>query len=177
MKKVFLIGLVALGFVFNTNAQEIKFGAKAGVNFASLTGDDADGLDSRTSFHIGAAAQISISDKFAIQPELLYSAQGASVSDIDLKLDYIKLPFMAKFFFSEGLSLEVGPQIGFVINDEIVGEDVDAESFDFGLNAGLGYNLNNGLFLQGRYNLGLSDTFDGADIKNGVFQLSVGYWF
>ncbi|WP_340066707.1 porin family protein [Ascidiimonas aurantiaca] len=177
MKKLFFVAVFAAGFVFTSQAQDISLGAKAGVNFASLNGDDSDGFDGRTNFHLGAILEVKFSEKFAFQPELLYSAQGASVSDIDIKLDYINLPLMLKFFVAEGLSLEAGPQIGFVINDELVGEDIDAESIDFGANFGLGYRLDNGFYFQGRYNLGLTDTFDGGDLQNGVFQLSVGYFF
>lgn len=60
-------------------------GAKAGLNFSNLTGDDAD-LDGRTSFHLGLIAEIMFSEKFGIQPEVLYSAQGAKEGDETLKL-------------------------------------------------------------------------------------------
>ena len=63
MKKLLLMTAVAVFGFLNINAQEVKFGAKAGVNFATLGGDveDADGI---TSFHVGAVAEISISEKF-----------------------------------------------------------------------------------------------------------------
>ena len=54
-------------------------------------------------------------------------------------------------------------------------------SIDFGLNFGLGYKLDSGLNFGARYNMGLSninDTDDDDDtIKNGVFQISLGYFF
>lgn len=57
------------------NEQEVTFGAKAGVNFANVTGD-VENADSKIGFHVGRIVEIAISEKFSIQPELLYSAKG-----------------------------------------------------------------------------------------------------
>ena len=93
MKKFLIFTVIAFfGFAL-MNAQDINFGAKAGVNFASITGDDTDDLDMRTSLHVGVVAEIVISETFSFQPELLYSAQGAkeSIENVDLtfKVDYL----------------------------------------------------------------------------------------
>ena len=214
MKKLSIFIAIML-FGFSTvNAQEINFGAKAGVNFASITGDDTDDLDGRTSFHIGIVAEIVISDKFSVQPELLYSSQGATSEDSyteedinikeegTVKLDYINLPIMAKFYVGEGFSLEAGHQIGFLMNSEIemkltasgagVSESISVtedlkdhiKGIDFGLNLGVGYKMENGLNFGARYNLGLSDANDDPEFfesdssfKNSVIQVSVGYFF
>lgn len=180
MKKLILFSAFALALVMTTSAQTFKLGAKAGANFASLNGDGADelGLDGLTSFHFGAVAEIGISDKFAFQPELLYSAQGGSVADIEFNLDYITVPLLAKFKVGSGFAIEAGPQVGFLVNDEVLGVDLNADSFDFGFNAGVSYKLPaNGLFFQARYNIGLSEIAEDADTRNGVFQVSVGYFF
>ena len=123
MKKLLIFTMIALfGFV-PVNAQDINFGAKAGVNFASITGDDTSELDGKTSFHLGVVAEIVISEKFSFQPELLYSAQGATLSefdiDVDLNLDYLNLPLIAKFYVGEGFSLEAGPQVGFLLSAKV----------------------------------------------------------
>ena len=91
MKKLFTITMALVAFTIS--AQNITFGAKAGLNFASMAGDDADGLDGRTSFHLGVTAEIEMSDTFSIQPELLYSGQGYTIDgDVTGKVDYINLP-------------------------------------------------------------------------------------
>ena len=75
MKKL-LLSIALVSFCFSANAQ-VKFGARAGLNLASMTGDDAAGdLDGRTSLHLGVTAEIEISDSFSLQPELTYSGQG-----------------------------------------------------------------------------------------------------
>ncbi len=173
MRKTLLTTILLVGFGIVLNAQDFHFGAKAGVNFASITGDDADDLDGRTAFHVGLVAELGLSDKFAIQPELIYSAQGADESGVDLGIDYLNLPVLAEFKVSENFSLQAGPQFGFNIDEADVD---DLESFD--LSAAFGVEVNfSKFFAQARYNLGFTDLVDDADVKNGVFQISVGYWF
>jgi len=197
MKKFLIFTVIAFfGFAL-MNAQDINFGAKAGVNFASITGDDTDDLDMRTSLHVGVVAEIVISETFSFQPELLYSAQGAkeSIENVDLtfKVDYLNLPLMAKFYVGEGFSLEAGPQIGFLLSSKFEGEEdgnsmsVDMKDYlkgiDFGLNLGLGYKLESGLNFGARYNFGFSDLNDSEEefgtssIKNSVIQAYVGFFF
>ena len=128
MKKLILCAAIAAFGLSNVNAQEVKFGAKAGVNFANLSGDDADDLDSRTSFHIGGVVNIGISEKFAVQPELVYSSQGAKGNfegvDVDYNFDYINVPVLAKFTVAEGFSIEAGPQVGFLMSAKLKGSNL-----------------------------------------------------
>jgi len=191
----------------SVSAQKIKYGSKLGVNIANIIGDETDDLNARTSLHAGVIAEIMISDEFSFQPELLYSAQGTK-SDYSetldgvtfhftsVKLEYINVPLLAKYYIVEGLSLEAGPQVGFLITanrefEKTVNEETETgeediideiKGIDFGLNFGLGYQLASGIFLDARYNLGLSNIndFEGADElknQNRVLQISLGYLF
>lgn len=180
MKKLIFIGILFFSFSA-VQAQEMGFGIKGGLNFATLTGDDIDEADSRTGFHLGLIAEFGLSESFAIQPEILYSAQGAKDGDMTWKLDYLTIPVMAKYYATDAFSIEAGPYIGFNTTSEwdMDGETLDlkdeTESTDFGIGLGLGYELPMGVFFQARYALGLSDIMSDADAKNSVFQLSVGY--
>jgi opacity protein-like surface antigen len=198
MKKLFLFAALAL-FCLTYSIAQVNFGAKAGVNFSDITGEEVDSFNGRTSLHIGVIAEIMVSDMFAVQPELIYSSQGSDYEDSEdgfdfsgtVKLDYLNIPVMAKYYIGEGgFSVEAGPQIGFLLSakDEFEGEEEDIDEFvkgtDFGVNFGLGYKLENGLHFGARYNLGLSDNLDvddfeaeGAEYKNSVIQVSVGYFF
>ncbi len=206
MKKLVLsiAAVLAVGTVAHAQ-QEVKFGPKAGVNFANVSG--IDDTDMKTSFYVGAVAEIKFNDKFSVQPELLYSSQGYKVSGSETimgvtatfegtqKLDYINVPIMAKYYIIDGFSVEAGPQIGFLIKAEGEGESTAMgttskikednkdfyKSIDFGVNFGLAYDLPMGLFINARYNLGLADIRDNSDngdaIKNNVIQVGVGYKF
>lgn len=208
MKKLFLTAAAVFALTA-VNAQDITFGAKFGVNLANADAGDFD-TDVVTSFHIGVTAELPISDKFSVQPELLYSIQGASLTETITedkyeylyKLNFINLPIMAKYYVTQGLSLEAGPQIGFLVKAEVETDFTDSDdssnnvsittdlkdyykSIDFGFNIGAGYKLESGLNFTLRYNLGLSnlsdtdheDVSDDSEWKNRVLQLSVGYTF
>ena len=204
MKKVFFIAVLAVFGVTATQAQEVRLGAKGGVNFSSFSGDGFDAFDDpegRTSFHIGAFAEIPLSERFSIQPEVLYSGQGFDLisregaDDTEVQLDYINVPVMAKVYIVEGLYAEAGPQIGFNVKSEIDSDPDDVDSGDvtidedvindveFSVGVGAGYQFNNGLFLNARYNFGLTDVFNNEDLlidsdaKNSVFAVSAGYSF
>lgn len=185
MKSTSFILLAFFMGLFTSQAQFLKFGIKAGPNFANFSGG-VSGIDytSRTSFHAGAFLQIKPFENFALQPEVMYSSQGADVEGVgDFNLDYISVPVMARFFvISDRLSLDVGPQFSFLVDDaevvfdEVAG-DADTESFDFAVAGGVTLNVVGGLFVSGRYSIGLTEASKEAEVKNAVFQLSLGYTF
>ena len=116
-------------------------------------------------------------------------------------LDYVNIPIMGKYYIIEGLSVELGPQVGILVNAKYKGEDedgsfdVDAKdgynSLDVAIGIGASYRLNNGVFFSIRFNKGLMDIsdddeeyYDGDDFytvsyknQNNVFQISAGYSF
>lgn len=204
MKKIILSAAAILAFGF-ASAQETRFGAKAGLNLANLGGDVED-TDMKVGFHVGGFAEIMISDKFAVQPELLFSTQGAKSEysedfggmdvniEENLKLAYLNIPIMAKYYVTEGFNIQAGPQVGFLMSakadaeasaggmSESVEEDVkdQMETIDFGVNVGLGYNFGENFGVEARYNIGMSNLYkDSGDFKatNSVIQISVGYRF
>ena len=186
MKKIAIIIVITILGLTNTYAQKVEFGAKAGLNLAFITGDDTEGFKPNTDFHFGVMAEWQISDKFALQPEIVYSGQGSDInieSEGRISLNYLNVPIMGKYYVIKGLSIEAGPQIGFLLSTK--GGSVNYKDFlkttDYGVNFGVGYKLNNGLNFTARYNLGVSNinNVDGFTDKNrnGVFQLSIGYFF
>lgn len=186
MKKIILAAVLFIATSATIQAQLVQFGVKAGVNFASQTGDaglegvafDKEGI---TSYHVGVLAEIKLLEKFSIQPELLYSTQGATyknaVDEFKNELGYLSIPVMAKFYLTKSVSLELGPQASFLLSEKNDFDVKDAETFEFGLNAGLGLKITKNLFIQGRYGLGLTEASKNADVKNSTFQISAGFLF
>jgi hypothetical protein len=195
MKKIIVV-LVILIAVSST-AQKINFGIKAGLNVSMLTGNANEIMSSNNGFFAGALLELKILGKIAIQPELLFSTQGAKFESKDLtyatttKMNYIILPVMVKYYPVAGLFVEAGPQAGFLISAK---KDIDnritnvstsenikeaTKDFDMSINAGVGYDILDKVVAQVRYCIGLTNTstLANTDIKNGVFQLSVGYKF
>jgi len=188
MKKLLaLILITSLAFA-PINAQDINFGAKAGINLSTLQPDLNDPA-ARTSIHLGGMAEIPINEMFSIQPELLYSSQGVkdkSDNDEVVRINYITLPVLAKYYLIEALSIEAGPQFGFLLSSEFEdnGETTDltddTKSVDVGFALGAGYKLESGLNFGIRYYLGSDINKIGEDpdkFKNRVFQISAGYFF
>ena len=108
MKKLCFVALLAtLGFTQQSIAQDIEFGAKAGLNISNFTGGDAD-RNSLVGFHVGFISEIPLSEKFSLQPELLYSTQGSEAQDVvKIKVDYLAIPVMAKYYLTETCDLEI----------------------------------------------------------------------
>lgn len=172
MKKV-LLCLFLLGMSFSY-AQQTHLGIKAGVNFAKLTGDQAEDLENKTGYHIGVTAELGLTSKFSVQPEILYSTQGAKFEDEDLDINYVNVPVLAKFYLIKNVSFQVGPQFGYVIGN---GDTFDEGIKDFDLSGAAGVEVRIlSFFAQARYNFGLTDVADVA-ARNAVFQISVGYNF
>ena len=199
-----------------TISKPLQYGLKLGINSAKLTDSEGDGVtvSSRIGINIGSYLNYRFSDKFAFQPELLYTTQGVvnkgTSGGVDVKitykLDYLALPLMIKYYPAKNFNVEFGPQLAFNVKKEIEakaqgqsqsidlddffdqnGIDAKTNTFDLGLNFGLGYQITKELSLNGRYTLGLTKVFDGPDvvdsngnsqnIKNSVFTFGFGYTF
>ncbi|MGO4819715.1 porin family protein [Flavobacterium sp. W22_SRS_FP1] len=196
MKKKIIVVLLFSLFSTTVFSQKTKreegiiIGIKGGLNISNFIGNVED-QGMRTSVHLGLLAEIMISDNFSIQPEILYSKQGSTHTGIvpgfyRTKLDYISLPVEGKFKIVGKLSFEAGPQLGILMSSRLKTSNSNAKidtikTIDFGINAGLRYNINDAAFIQGRYVLGLIDNGVTGDSNNqnsnSVIQLSIGYLF
>jgi hypothetical protein len=205
MKRILIVAAGAI-FTLSVNAQT-TFGLKAGTNFSNWTvkvdGEKDDEFKNRTGFHFGAVIDHAISEKFSIQPHVLFVNKGASiqhsdhtdkavVNSLDIPVNFLyKAPAGSGKFFVGG-----GPNFGFNLNAEIRSDehedekinigsgDEDLKGFDFGLNLLAGYELNNGLFISANYTPGFSNlqnvpSNSEVDItaRSTYFGLSVGYFF
>ena len=152
-------------------SSDMKFGVKAGYINSNITGDFEG--DATSSFYLGGLVDFAVSEKFHVQPELLYSMEGAK----DAALNFIRIPIMAKYYVMEGLSLQAGPQLGFVAGGDDIKDNV--KSLDYGLGIGAAYELESGLFFDARYNAGLANIsdIDGVDANTTSFQVGLGYRF
>lgn len=185
MKKSLLLLVCAVAITTLTQAQT-RFGFKGGVNLANVTGD-MEGTKMKISFHAGAIAKISVSDIFSIQPELVYSNQGAKIEELDatLNLGYLNLPILAQANIS-GFVLETGPQFGYLMSAKVKADgqsgDIkdDLNAIDLGWAVGVGYQMSgSGLGISARYNIGLSSinkTDTEGKAKNSVIQLGFHYF-
>jgi hypothetical protein len=174
------------------SAQNIRFGAKVGGNFATFGGERANSdladIDPKFGLNFGAVASIKISNAFSIQPELYYSAQGYKneVEGIKSKamIDYFNVPILADLTLADGLSVQAGPQIGINIRKELeddglenTGSNLNVNDIEVAAAFGLQYKFDGNFFIHARYAMGLSEVFINDTAKSSVFSFSIGFLF
>ena len=179
---------------------EWSFMPKAGLNLATMTNDDDAKI--RPALTIGGEFDYVVSPKVALSFGAMYSQQGCkgNVQGIDatIKMDYINVPIIAACRVTDNLSVKVGLQPGFLINDKVkvsangasaevglkesyeaAGMDVTINKVDFSIPIGISYDFSN-VQLDLRYNAGLTNILSitgGEGTKNSVFQFTIGYKF
>jgi len=189
MKKTMLI-LVFSALTYVLNAQVHKdFGIKAGINLANLKVENSSSMDTRLGFHLGALAHLHFSQHWAVQPELVYSGQGAKQTiagtEYKYKLGYLNIPVLFQYMTGTGFRFETGPQLGVMLSAKTKVGDDEADvkdafnTIDLAWVLGASYVTDGGFGIDARYNLGLMDINDGGgnSIKNRVWQLGVFYQF
>lgn len=188
MKK---FGVLALALLTSTAlfAQAPVFGLKAGLNVSKLTGG---GYDWRAGFHGGLLSHIHVTPAFSLQPEIMYSSQGAKYTDVfnqevTRKLNYVNVPVLLQYNFDNGFRLQAGPQLGFLlaakdkigdVNSNRVNTD-NFNSIDFSVPVGVSYLSRTGFGIDARYNVGVTNVAEGSttNVRNSVFQFGVFYLF
>ena len=218
MKKLLIAACFAVVGI-SLNAQETRFGVKAGYSMSTLKSESDLGSytsDPSHTFYIGGLVQHKFSDKFGIQGELLYSPLGGKTvikeedednpgSYFDLKnkttLGTLLIPVSAKYFITEGFSVSAGASFGVILSaknksvfdgglnipgveiglDEEVDIKNDVNTLNIAPFVGVEYMLENGLFFDARYNLGISNLSKNSDFnettKNSFLQVGVGFKF
>ena len=213
MRKIVLLIIMAVCGLSQVRGQD--FGVKAGYNYSTFSGDTSSlsTIEGLSGFYIGGLVELPISNVLSIQPELIFSRQGVAlrqgleksgirieINNADIRLDYLNIPVMAKVNLGP-LFLQGGVQFGFLVSKPKVNRltntslfpllDKDSyNSFDFGVGAGLGFNLNRRLFVEARYTHSLTNVFDPNDnlfktslisndnnFKNAVLSVGLGIKF
>ncbi len=181
-----IISLLLIGYL---HAQDAKLGLKAGLNVAHLESTLGNLNGSKLGLNAGILAHIHINREWAVQPEVMYSSQGAKyISDNvehDLSLNYLNIPLQLQYMFQNGFRIQTGPQVGFLTNvkDKVNGNATgffssdDFKSVDISWTAGVGYQSVSGLGVDARYNFGVSNINDAgtSKLRNSVFQVGLFY--
>jgi outer membrane receptor for ferrienterochelin and colicin len=130
MKKILLVAAIAV-IGSAVNAQETRFGVKAGYSLSRLKlkeGGQSESSDPMHTFYVGGLVEYKISDKFGLQGEVLYSPLGGKVDEnvneegafVKVKakttLGTLLVPVSAKYFITENLSVSAGASFGFILS-------------------------------------------------------------
>ncbi len=179
----FLIGLItAILITSAASAQHsgspkghVNVGFKGGINLYKIQSNNNTTFDKVTGYHFGLLGHIHLNSQWALQPELVYSNQGAMYSDTKYNLDYINVPLMLQYMHSNGFRLQAGPQLGFLVRAE---NKDDLNPIDLSVGLGMSYVVpSTGFGFDVRYNHGFTNISKDEAIKstNSGFQLGVFY--
>ena len=119
------------------------------------------------------------------------------LKDASIKTYYLAVPVTANFYVWKGLALHAGVQAAYLTGAHREGKvtfDDDGDytismstgnrselnKFDLSIPVGISYEWRTHLFVDARYNIGLTNVnkdklYDNKDLKNAYLQLSVGY--
>ena len=214
MKKLLLL-LAAFTATATVASAQLSYGVKGGLNISDIShSKNFTSFDKKmtTGIFVGAYVEYQFNDFLAIQPELLYSRQGVSSKDksteditrkAGIRLNYLNLPILVKFYPIERLSIDVGPQIGYALSAKSIGRVVnttdgrsvtrtkdridkkDYNHFDFGVAMGASYKLMNNFSVFARYYLGVTKInkkdngfiISDKNLSNRVIQIGIGCGF
>lgn len=212
MKKIFYILGVLLFSTAVTFGQQgkdkVSYGVRGGLNYSNLIYEFEDSsigvldFNSKVGFYIGGFATINLSDKFSLQPELIYSSRGAKLdvdfsqlmifspiddfitqnqNDINIKQSSLLVPILLKYSASDQLNLYVGPQITYLLNFENElenGNEIkifqfsDNDKIGVDIAARIGYSISDKISLELSYSRSLNNL---NSFKFSVFQLGLNY--
>ncbi len=189
MIKKTLTAAIILFSCISIQAQSLKIGAKGGATVNKLNGSAF--KDKFTfGYHIGGFAEIGLSKKISIQPEVLFNQINIdtatsfsslykfdSLSKIQLK--YLSIPLVLNYKVNKLLSLQAGPQFGILMNssNSLLQNGKNAfKSGDFSMIGGAQLNFT-GIRIYGRYVIGLNNINDldnKSQWKSQSVQLGLG---
>ena len=187
MKITMIITLIFL-LLPGAKAQDVHFGAKGGINISSLNSERYH-MQSKLGLNAGAFAHIHASVKWAVQPELIFSTEGgketligSDVTEIH-RLNYLNVPVLLQYMFRNGLRLEGGPQLGFLITaksktgNTITNQKSNYQTTAISIPLGISLLTRKGIGLDARYVFGLSNINKANDplIQSNVFQFGIFY--
>ncbi|MGE4454430.1 MAG: porin family protein [Sphaerochaeta sp.] len=208
MKKHILISLLVLVFAVSAiSAGTLKAGVSVGGNVAFVGTEPSGDGTPRYGFTGGVYGEYDFYSlgemvDLSVQSGLYYTMKGFRTevdvtptvsTDLSLNNDYIEMPMLLKASFSLDLPaspyIRVGPSVGYrIINDpstdpEIAVVEAGAEdkftNFDAGIVFGAGADLDMGLSIDARFNLGLLNIEDDPSgdnyTKNRSVSLMVSY--
>ena len=157
-------------------------GVRGGMNVASFTQTTGSSAVVRGNF--GGFMGFQFGSVVGLQVEALYSFQGAKLSggsflgDIDVQLDYLKVPILAKIYLIKGLNVEGGVSFNILTSALVDGTPFQGFSgFDFSIPVGLAYQFGKHFELGVRYDISCADYHPDVKGANSLFSVNAAWRF
>lgn len=206
MRKSIVVAVLCFFGLTQMNAQvSFRPGVKAGLNVSHFTQTNRtdEKFNSKTDFYAGVFGALKLTKVYTLQPELVYTRQGAEREYFDgnnirrtedLDVSYLSIGVANKFTF-KSFNFQVGPTIDIKVNDshkEIAPNNNGDYYYEFNNNpytgidfaffAGVGYDITKNFGVEARIKKGIipvNDTWDDEydNYTNVVFQFGATYTF
>jgi len=158
MKKLILLFVIMLFFVFNIEAQSIKGGFQLGFSASQISGDQLAGYNKPGAYG-GVFAYTFFSDHSAFQMEINFVQKGSHKNShpdkgdyrkYNLNMNYIEVPFLYKHYVYDGqIALVAGLSYAQLIGDAVEKDEVGVitqpigapvfKTWELGVQAGIEY--------------------------------------
>ncbi|QKG58477.1 PorT family protein [Hymenobacter sp. BRD128] len=173
--------ILAAALLLLASQAHAQFGIKGGINEAVLTGRVGEDATYKTYFHAGIFYEAKLLGPLSIQPEVLYSLQGAQLkgatttANYTTQLNYVSVPLLLKATLGP-VYVEAGPQFSYLVSANengmiqvrnasgaplfVSADQTSTSNYkrnDFALVAGVGLKLGSVVRVGGRFVAGLND--------------------
>lgn len=193
MKPRHFLPLLAAVFITSSAMAQFHIGIKGGANIVKVDGQSFKD-EFKYGYHLGGFAEIGVSHKLAIQPEVLFSQYSTTVdsnyksvyqnvfnsNQSTVRLNYLTVPILLNYkLLGNFLVLQAGPQVGILMDQSKTLLQNGGKAFsdgDFSMVGGVQVKLS-AIRLSGRYLVGLKNIndIDNKDRwKSQAFQVSMG---
>lgn len=211
-KLIALIAVMICALSIQSKAQDstkvrlkypVRYGVKAGINFADLHTKNSDDSKMLVGFNIGGFAKLPIYKMIAIQPEIYYTTKGSEVTYNNLiaqgtarfTLNYVEIPLLLIVNINENFNVYAGPYASALVSGKVKNKSntvvfdyehnikrEDYSDYDLGIIVGGGIDIDRiGIgvrYCYGTKTVGKQKDFSGSletfpDSKNGVLNFYV----
>ena len=176
LREILVLMLIVSSFAGTAQDQKARFGIKGGASFANLISNDINDQNMRIGFTGGLIIKSPVSDRVAIQPEILFTNKGTTAQydnvfsgdgEFTHNFNYLEIPVLGVVNITDNINLHAGPYIAYMLNASVVNisensdynyveelNENDFHRFDYGFAAGLGFQVD-ALGFGLRYSLGM----------------------
>ncbi|MEL0009519.1 MAG: outer membrane beta-barrel protein [Flammeovirgaceae bacterium] len=193
-----LIFLVFLISPYYGYTNKLKLGLNGGINFSTITASNATkefnmGKGFLPGMLLGITSEYELDNDLYLITEINYSSKGYSNNQLAIRVKsyskYLTVPVKIKIYTQNMLGLEIGPYFSIAmkeylknnitktkvygsIGNNILSEPPDTlKPFDFGIQTGLSYSLNN-INLAGMISFGIFNIRPGGGLGSSIRNLS-----
>lgn len=179
-------GQVLYGVQGSLQSSNVALGSSAGA-FGALGLDMSALFKARVGYRAGVMADIPVTDRLSVRPQLLYSVKGYKIDPRPLLasllggfggtvgslpdtlvqtagVSYLEVPVQVMYGLDAGpgrVVIGAGPYVAYALNGTMNGKAVDFSSsfkrFDYGANLSVGYELPMGLTISAYYSYGFAN--------------------